>query len=315
MTEPAVITLDDLRRGRAVGRGVSSTVEVAAHRKTDEVYALKVIPKARITTEAHLAAVHREKDLLGSLKHAGVVGFHRTLKDEKHLYFLLEYLSGGELLWHMRRSEGRRLPEATARLCTGALLLPLRYMDEAGVVYRDLKPTNIVFSRAGRLKLVDFGHAKRAARNDRSMSVCGTPHYHAPETVRGEEHGLPAQLWALGVLIVEMLRGAPPFGMAGGAEPDDLAALHARILSEEPELAGVPEAAVPLVQALLLRDRAQRSARFAEAYASVMAEPWLASLDWPALEAGALVPELAFAQHAEEAAEVSGLPTSDPWDA
>ena len=103
-------------------------------------------------------------------------------------------LPGGELLWHMRRSPAGKLPEETARRCLGAVLQPLRYMQEQGVLYRDLKPTNLIFSRAGRLTLVDLAHAKRIGAGsaewlaERSDSVCGTPHYHAPETVRGDGH-------------------------------------------------------------------------------------------------------------------------------
>ena len=249
-------TLDDLVRGRAVGRGVSSSVVVAAHRATGERYALKVIPKARIKCQSQLAQIYREKDLLGALDHEGIVRFFRTLKDEGHLYYLLEYLTGGELLWHMRRAPRRRLAEPDARVCTGALLLPLRYMAEQGVLYRDLKPTNVVFSRSGRLKLVDFAHAKRVVSiaSERSDSLCGTHHYHAPETVRGEGHGLPAQLWALGVMIVEMMSGAPPFGYAGA--DDGLSALHERVLNAEPELESIDGAAVRLALVHVPRDAA-----------------------------------------------------------
>ena len=247
-------TLDDLVRGRAVGRGVSSSVVVAAHRATGERYALKVIPKAHIKCQSQLAQIYREKDLLGALDHEGIVRFFRTLKDEGHLYYVLEYLAGGELLWHMRRAPRRRLAEPDARVCTGALLLPLRYMAEQGVLYRDLKPTNVVFSRSGRLKLVDFAHAKRVASvaSERSDSLCGTHHYHAPETVRGEGHGLPAQLWALGVMIVEMLSGVPPFGYAAAA--DGLSALHERVLNAEPELESIDGAAVRLASVYMPRD-------------------------------------------------------------
>ena len=175
--------------------------------------ALKTIEKSHIKGEAQLTNLYREKELLGALRHPAIVRLHATLKDEARLYFLLEQLEGGELLWHMRRAPQGRLPEETARRCLGALLLPLRYMQEQGVLYRDLKPTNALFSRAGRLKLVDFGHAKRLPewRTERSHSVCGTPHYHAPETVRGEGHGPPAQLWALGVLLYNLICGKMPY--------------------------------------------------------------------------------------------------------
>ena len=189
--DPAATALADLELGRVLGRGVSGRVLRVRDRRTAATYALKTIEKSHIKGEAQLTNLYREKELLGALRHPAIVRLHTTLKDEARLYFLLEQLEGGELLWHMRRAPQGRLPEETARRCLGALLLPLRYMQEQGVLYRDLKPTNALFSRAGRLKLVDFGHAKRLPewRTERSHSVCGTPHYHAPETVRGEGHG------------------------------------------------------------------------------------------------------------------------------
>ena len=154
-------SLDTLSLGRVLGRGVSGRTLLAVHRETKRAFALKTIEKARIKGQAQLTQLYREKELLGLLRHAAIVRFHTTFKDDEHLYFLLDKLDGGELLWHMRRAPSGRLPEETARRCLGALLQPLRYMQEQGVLYRDLKPTNIMFSRAGRLTLIDLAHAKR----------------------------------------------------------------------------------------------------------------------------------------------------------
>lgn len=131
--------------------------ESTATKYATRQFALKAIKKASIVGQSQLDRLYREKELLKALDHASVVECHTTLQDETHLYFVLELLSGGELLWHMRRCPQRRVPPATARVCLAALLLPLGYMQSMGVLYRDLKPTNIVFSAGGRLKLVDFG--------------------------------------------------------------------------------------------------------------------------------------------------------------
>lgn len=293
MAEGAVAALDDLDQGEPLGKGATSTVRLALGRD-GRPYALKVIEKANIRGESALARLYREKELLAALSHPGVVDFHTTLKDDARLYFVLELLDGGELLWHMRRAPRRRVVPSQAAVCLGALLLPLRHMQQQGVIYRDLKPTNVMFTASGRLKLVDFGHAKRIAPGERSTSVCGTLHYHAPEAVRGEAHGMPAQLWALGVLLVEVLTGRPPFWDGEGLPP-----VREQILAADPDYAPVPEEARPLAAALLALDPAAREASFPAGYADVAAHEWLAQLDWPAVESGARVPDFDFEAHAE----------------
>lgn len=282
-------------------------------------FALKIVTKAKIVGQAQLTRLFREKELLGELRHPSIVDFHATFKDEGHLYFLLELLAGGELLWHMRQYRRCRMPAPDARLTLAAVLLPLRYMLEQGVLYRDLKPTNILFTVAGRLKLVDFGHAKKvagAASEERSMSVCGTPHYHAPEAVRGEGHGLAAQVWALGVLLVELLTGRPPFWEGG-----DLPPLREQILRAEPDWIPVPDEAKPLAELLLQADPSARLSAFTggghggqdrkDAYAGVMAHAWLATVDWGALERGELTPNFDFTAHA---ASILGEAADDDAD-
>lgn len=299
-TPVRISALDQLEQGEPLGRGVTSTVRLALA-PDGRPYALKIIQKADIVSkgESALTRLYREKDLLAALTHPGVVDFHCTLKDESRLYFVLELLDGGELLWHMRESPLQRLIPRQVAVCMGALLLPLQYMQQHGVLYRDLKPTNIMFTLAGRLKLVDFGHAKRVEAGEdilsaRSVSVCGTPHYAAPETVHGQAHGLPAQLWALGVLMVEMLAGTPPFLDAPGRP-----ALQAQIIESEPDYSTVPAEARPLAAMLLARDPAARQAAFPAGYADVAAHPWLAQLDMAAIESGACVPNFDFEAHAD----------------
>jgi len=288
----AAPTLDELSLGGAIGRGATSNVVLAtAHTSASpRRFALKVVEKAKIVGQAQLTRLFREKELLQEMEHASIVRLYGTLKDDHHLYFLLELLTGGELLWHMRRAPRQCVPLNSVRICIGALLLPLRYLQEQDVLYRDLKPTNIMFTRSGQLKLVDFGHAKRVANGERSTSLCGTAHYHAPEAVRGDGHGLPAQLWALGVLTVEMIAGVPPFWETASsrAEGDTLSA---QILRAAPDLSGVgDDEARALAAALLQAEPEERAASFPKAYADVMEHPWLASLEWAAIEAGSCVP-------------------------
>ena len=293
--------LSEVTQGDQIGRGATATVHLATATATGQRFVLKVVEKKKIAGQTQLARLFREKELLNTLSHPAIVKFHATFKDDERLYFLLELLAGGELLWHIRQDKRCRLMPPDARIVLAQLLLPLQFMQEQRVLYRDLKPPNIVFTASGRLKLVDFGHAKRIEgstplEEERSMSVCGTPHYNAPETVRGEGHGLAAQLWALGVLHVEMLYGRAPFWAAGPAPP-----LNEQILAADPDLVPLPEDAQVLARALLTADPTERAANFDnKGYAGVRAHAYFADVDWAAIESGGLVPNFDFALHAAD---------------
>ncbi|KAL3931093.1 MAG: hypothetical protein SGPRY_001271 [Prymnesium sp.] len=288
--------LEQLRFGEQLGRGATCKVWLACL-QTDSTqrFAVKAVEKAKIAGQLALTHLYREKAILNSADNAGIVRFFCTLKDEHYLYFVLEHLEGGELLWHMRRAPKWQVPIRSARVCLGGILLALSYLKQMGVLYRDIKPTNIMFTRNGRLKIVDFGHAKCMGMEERSTSLCGTPHFHAPEIVRGEPHGMPAQLWALGVLVVEMMAGRPPF-----FDRPSSPSLKEQILFASVDLTCLPEEARHLVAGLLERDVSVREASFPLGFESVMLHPWLQELDWVAIEEGQCVPDFDFTRHAEE---------------
>ena len=314
-TPSAPTSLTDLTIADQIGKGASAVVKLATS-SAGVPYALKVIAKKNIVGQAQLTRLYREKDLLASLSHPSIVTFHATLKDDEHLYFLLELLPGGDLWWHMCRDKRRRVMGEDARIVLSSLLPPLRYMQDQSILFRDLKPTNILFTATGKLKLVDFGHAKRieghSLDEERSTSVCGTPHYNAPETVKGEGHGLPAQLWAFGVLLTEMHCGKAPFWELPSSP------IKEQILAADPDLTPMrhDEAATSLASALLTADPVARSANFgSKGYAGVMEHEYFKTVDWAALEAGnGPTPGFDFALHASDVLGEKDEPKADEVD-
>jgi len=143
-----------------------------------------------------------------SLKHPFCIRLHNTYKDKNRLYFLLEPSLGGELFSVLR---ARTLfDEDTARFYAGSVVLAFEYMHSKNIIYRDLKPENLLLDDRGFLKVTDFGFAKELLTG-RTWTLCGTPDYLAPEIVAGKGHGKGVDWWTLGVFIYEMLASYPPF--------------------------------------------------------------------------------------------------------
>lgn len=119
----------------------------------------------------------------------------------------MEYVPGGELRTQI--SEMESLPLYMARFYSAEVILALEHLHDLGIAYRDLKPENILIDQSGHVKISDLGFAKRL--EDRTYTLCGTPEYLAPEVIKREGHGKEVDIWALGILIFEMLVGLPPY--------------------------------------------------------------------------------------------------------
>lgn len=132
---------------------------------------------------------------------------HWSTKTASHLLMLLEFVEGGELFTYLR-NEGR-FPHNTVRFYSAEIVTALEYLHQRNIVYRDLKPENLLLNRGGHLKLTDFGFAKKVT--DRTWTLCGTPEYLAPEVINSKGHNKAVDWWALGILVYEMYCGWPPF--------------------------------------------------------------------------------------------------------
>lgn len=166
-------------------------------------FAMKVLTKTEVVRLKQVEHINCERSILGAVDNAGIVNLFCTFQDSLNIYMLLEFVQGGELFSHLRRAV--RFSADVSRFYAANIILVLEYLHNRNLIYRDLKPENLLLDSSGYLKVTDFGFAKYVP--DRTFTLCGTPEYLAPEIINSAGHGKAADWWAFGVLLFEMLCG------------------------------------------------------------------------------------------------------------
>ncbi|XP_060688143.1 cGMP-dependent protein kinase 2 isoform X2 [Hemiscyllium ocellatum] len=192
-----------------LGVGGFGRVELVKMKNEDVTFAVKCIKKKYIVDTRQQEHIHSEKKILEEACSPFIVRLFRSFKDNKYVYMLLEACLGGEI-WSILRDRGC-FDEFTAKFCTSCVTEAFDYLHRIGVIYRDLKPENLMLDSEGYIKLVDFGFAKKIGKGQKTWTFCGTPEYVAPEIILNKGHDFGVDFWSLGILVFELLTGSPPF--------------------------------------------------------------------------------------------------------
>jgi len=202
-----ICDLEDLKTIGLLGRGAFGKVTLVIDPTTEKSYALKAIKKTQIEELGQSSHIVNEKKVMMTMSNRFLVNLRRTYKDAWRVYFLVDVCLGGELFTILRKK--RSFDEDHTRFYAGCVVEAFSYMHGMDIIYRDLKPENLVMDENGYVKVTDFGFAKVVPK--KTYTLCGTPDYLAPEIVTGQGHGKGVDWWCLGVLIYELLSSFPPF--------------------------------------------------------------------------------------------------------
>ncbi|CAJ0577920.1 unnamed protein product, partial [Mesorhabditis spiculigera] len=228
------VSLNDFNLLTVIGRGSYAKVVQAEHKRTKQIYAIKIIKKQMFNEDEDIDWVQTEKSVFETASnHPFLVGLHSCFQSDSRLFFVIEFVPGGDLMYHMQRQ--RKLAEDHARFYSAEIILALHFLHSRGIIYRDLKLDNVLIDADGHIKLTDYGMCKEnIGPGDVTSTFCGTPNYIAPEILRGEDYGFSVDWWALGVLMYEMMAGRSPFDFVSpGDQENSEDALFQTILEKQ----------------------------------------------------------------------------------
>ncbi|XP_043076146.1 cGMP-dependent protein kinase 1 isoform X1 [Puntigrus tetrazona] len=264
-----------------LGVGGFGKVELVTTLQHRTYFAMKKVSKQHVVAKKQEAHMLLEKKILQAIQCDFIVRLHAAFKDSRYIYMIMEFCPGGEI-WTKLKEAGR-FQENIAVFVTACVVEAFAYLHNKGILYRDLKPENLMLDSKGYVKLVDFGFAKELSRGEKTYSFCGTPEYIPPEIIQNQGHDFAADFWSLGVLIYELLVGSPPFS---SSDPQKIYAKILDGLLNFPSYMG--EGAKSLISKLCRSRPGQRLGNTKNGIKDVRHHRWFNSINWHKLRMGQL---------------------------
>uniref|UniRef100_A0A4W4DZF3 cGMP-dependent protein kinase n=1 Tax=Electrophorus electricus TaxID=8005 RepID=A0A4W4DZF3_ELEEL len=252
-----------------------------------KTFAMKILKKRHIVDTRQQEHIRSEKQIMQEAHSDFIVRLYRTFKDSKYLYMLMEACLGGEL-WTILRDRGS-FEDSTTRFYTACVVEAFSYLHSKGIIYRDLKPENLILDHRGYAKLVDFGFAKKIGFGKKTWTFCGTPEYVAPEIILNKGHDISADYWSLGILMYELLTGSPPFS---GPDPMKTYNIILRGIDMIEFPKKITKNAANLIKKLCRDNPSERLGNLKNGVKDIQKHKWFEGFNWEGLRKGTLTPPI-----------------------
>jgi len=294
------ISLEDFQIIKTLGKGsfgkvllVKSTLEEGKY------YAMKVLKKSMLKQKKQIVHTKTEREILEKIKHPFLVRLYFAFQNKEKLFLLTEFIPGGEIFYHLRKVGC--FSEERTRFYICEIVLALEHLHKKSIIYRDLKPENVLLNKDGHIKLTDFGLSKiltntlkppetqienghdnnlnnsnfpNTSTNCKAYTICGTPEYLAPEILMGKGYNKSVDWWSMGALMYEMLVGYSPY-----KENKHKLDVKTYFKSIEPHK-NISKSAYDLIKKLLNTDQNQRLGSSDSDAQEIKSHPFFNGINW-----------------------------------
>ncbi|WWD01074.1 hypothetical protein V866_008012 [Kwoniella sp. B9012] len=301
-TRSVEVTPSSFQKIKLLGKGDVGKVYLVREKKTDKLFAMKVLSKKEMIKRNKIKRALAEQEILATANHPFIVTLFHSFQSQDYLFFVLDYCMGGEFFRALQTRPGKCLSEEHAKFYAAEVTAALEYLHLNGYIYRDLKPENILLHQSGHIMLSDFDLSKQSGEaggapagikhggpngmilvdtrsciaDFRTNSFVGTEEYIAPEVIKGHSHSSAVDWWTLGILVYEMIFATTPF------KGPDRNATFANVMKNDvwyPENPAVTSFCKSFIRKLLIKDENKRLGSSSGA-SEVKSHKWFGSVNW-----------------------------------